>query len=472
MRIDFGNRLMLCRFTFLARRWHEEEAETETRMKRLILALLLSNFLTPLAARRLTLDDCMAYAVAHSTAVGQRQADLDSRRAELGESVAALFPSVSASSGGTTNFGRSIDPATNTYTNTSTFGNTYALSGSMPLFAGLQGINAVRAAKVARSMGAADLEAARDEAALQTMNAYMDVVYYDGAVRLAREQLATSRETLRQVRRLEELGRKSAADVAEIESQEAGFDYLLTEQQNNLDLARIRLREVMNYPQHEPLEIETAIDLEARPVAATIGEVLDHARGLNPQLRAAALNSRYQQLQYARAKGGYAPSLYLYGGYNTSFYTDFDNRSAYDRFWTQFRNNRGSYVQVGLSVPLFSGLYRRTNKRRARNALRSAELQQQAVERSVESEIARTYRQMEGYGKQFVQGDKKVRAAQLAYDGVARKFEKGLASAIELRTAANTLLQAQSERLQARLQYIVKCRMVDYYNGTPLVENR
>ena len=51
-----------------------------------------------------------------------------------------------------------------------------------------------------------------------------------------------------------------------------------------------------------------------------------------------------------------------------------------------------------------------------------------------------------------------------------RKFENGLISALDLQTAANTLLQAKSDKLRARLQYIVKSRMVDYYNGKPLVE--
>ena len=68
-----------------------------------------------------------------------------------------------------------------------------------------------------------------------------------------------------------------------------------------------------------------------------------------------------------------------------------------------------------------------------------------------------------------VQGEKKVSAAQLVYDGAERKFENGLISALDLQTAANTLLQAQSDKLRARLQYIIKTRMVDYYNGMPLI---
>ena len=59
--------------------------------------------------------------------------------------------------------------------------------------------------------------------------------------------------------------------------------------------------------------------------------------------------------------------------------------------------------------------------------------------------------------------------AELAYNAVAGKYDRGMVSALDLQTAANNLLQARSERLRARLQYIIKTRLVEYYNGAPLI---
>ena len=449
-------------------------AETEKSMKRLIMTLLVSNFLTLVyavhaEAQPLTIDDCMRYAVENSVSVGQKQLAHDDSKTNYSEAVASLFPAVNGSVGGAMNFGRGIDPATNAYTSVTTFNNAYGISGSMPLFDGLQGINTVRAMKVARQKGAIDTEIARDEVAMQTLSAYMDVVYYTEAVKIAREQLEASRRTLELVRRQEELGTKSAADVAEIESQEANYDYLLTTEENNLALAYIKLREVMNYPQGEKLEIVTDIDLEALPSATSEQALLDYALANNPKIIASRHVTEQSRLNLARAKGAYSPSLYLYGGYNTSYFIDFDNKAAYDPLGTQFRNNRGGYIQVALSIPIFNGLSARSSKRRAQNAYRSAQLEEIAVQRAVESEVSQAWQEMQGFGKQYVQGEKKVSAAQLVYDGAERKFENGLISALDLQTAANTLLQAKSDKLRARLQYIIKTRMVDYYNGQPLI---
>ena len=450
------------------------QAETENYMKQLILTLLVSNFLTLVCitnaqAQTLTLDDCMRYAVENSVAVGKQDLALDDRKANHAEAIASLFPSINGSVGGAVNFGRGIDPATNSYTNVTTFSNSYGISGSMTLFDGLQSINTVRATKVARQMGAVEAEIARDEVAMQTLSAYMDVVYYTEAVAIAREHLEASRRTLELVRRQEELGTKSAADVAEIESQEANYDYLLTTEENNLALAYIKLREVMNYPQDEQLVIETNINLEALPSATSEQALLDYALENNPRIAASRFATEQSRLNLAKAKGAYSPSLYLYGGYNTSYYIDFDNKALYDPFGTQFRNNRGGYVQVALSIPIFNGLSARSSKRRAANAYRSAQLEEIAVQRAVESEVSQAWQQMQGFGKQYVQGQKKVSAAQLVYDGAERKFENGLISALDLQTAANTLLQAKSDKLRARLQYIIKTRMVNYYNGQPLI---
>ena len=443
-------------------------------MKRLIMTLLVSNFLTLVCiahaeAQPLTIDDCMRYAVENSTTVGKQRLAADDNKTNYQEAIASLFPSVNAEVAGGLNFGRGIDPATNTYTNVTTFGNTYGIGASVPLFDGLKGINTMRAMKVARQKGLVDTQIAQDEVAMQTLSAYMDVVYYTEAVKIANEQLEASRKTLELVRRQFDLGTKSAADVAEIESQEANYDYLLTTEENNLALAYIKLREVMNYPQGEQLAIETNINLEALPSASSEQALLDYALANNPRIAASRFATEQSRLNLAKAKGAYSPSLYLYGGYNTSYYIDFDNKALYDPFGTQFRNNRGGYIQVALSIPIFNGLSARSSKRRAQNAYRSAQLEEIAVQRAVESEVSQAWQEMQGFGKQYVQGEKKVSAAQLVYDGAERKFENGLISALDLQTAANTLLQAKSDKLRARLQYIIKTRMVDYYNGQPLI---
>ena len=421
-------------------------------------------------AQVMTMDECMAYAVEHSVSVCKQENALDNAKMNYRQSVASLFPSVSASISASTNFGRSIDPETNSYTTVSTFGNSYSLSASMPLFAGLRYVNGIRAAKVARERGYSDLQIARDKVAMDVMRAYSDVVYYKGAVKIAEEHLSASREILRQAQKLHELGRKSAAEVAEVASQEANYDYLLAEQQNNLTMAWIALREVMNLPQDYTLEVVEEDGIIVSCDNLQIQRIVENALDGNAQVVSSELAVKEYKLHYARAKGAWFPTISLSAGINTNYYTNFDNKQAYPSFSSQFKNNSGEYVGVSMSIPIFSNLSRSASVRSSRNALRNAELELSAVRSSVESEVVQACSRMEGYGKLYNQAVKKVEASQLAYDGIAAKFEKGLVTAIELQSAATTLLQAKSERLRSQLQYMIEKRMVDYYSGIPFVQ--
>ena len=207
------------------------------------------------------------------------------------------------------------------------------------------------------------------------------------------------------------------------------------------------------------------------PAIGTVSleSVIDNALSANIQVVSAGLAVKESKYNYMKAKGSWFPTISLSGGVGTSYYTNF-NSSAYPAFWTQLDNNRGGYVGVSMSIPIFSNLSRKASVRSSRNALRNAELEMEATRNAVESEVVQACRQMEGYGKQYIQAVKKIEAAKLAYDGIAAKFEKGLVTAIELQMSATTLMQAKSDCLRSKLQYMIEKRMVDYYSGIPLVE--
>lgn len=307
---------------------------------------------TSAAPVRMTLNDCMAYAVEHSPAVRRQDYTNRNYRQDYIESVASLVPSLSGTVGASTSFGRSVDPETNTYTDVSNLSNNYSVSGQMPLFAGLSGINTIRVAKAMRLMGLEELQQAKDETALKTMQAYFDVVYYTESVRLAREQLETSTANLAKSRKLLELGLKSAADVAEVESQRASDDYLLTQQENNLELAKITLSETMNYPADRTFEVDTEVAIETPAGASPFSDVLSYALDNNPKARSAAYDVRQSRLQYSAAKGGLYPSVYVGGGYSTNFFMSLDDRSQYPAFKTHTYSHRSWRRQVCL--PVFS----------------------------------------------------------------------------------------------------------------------
>jgi outer membrane protein len=441
---------------------------------RLFEILLFALALTPARGqdeKLWTMNDCMSYAVENSPAVRREAYSYDTYQAEYTASVASFFPTLNTGLSMQYNFGRAVDPETNTYTNTTTFNNYYEGYASLPLFRGGQLVNQWRLAKANRQLGMSNIRKAQDDLALNTLEAFVNVVYYRGTVRFAEEKLQESRQTLHKARREEELGVKGKADVALIEAQAAGDDYLLTRQQNLLRTALLKLKEYMNYPYDRELNVDTtAARMDYVHPEESVSDIYSYAAGANPAALQAARKVRASELQLLIQKGKLFPSVSLSAGIYTSYFENLKSEMTPEAFRSQFKNNRGEYVAVNFSFPLFDGLTRLTDVRRARNNLRIAREQQTESLRQLQTAIEQSVADREAFAKESIQMEKKLVADELAYRLTLRKFEEGLMSPIDLQTSANTLTESKANLLQRQLMYLLKSKLVDYYKGQSIIQ--
>ncbi|MDR0431643.1 MAG: TolC family protein [Tannerellaceae bacterium] len=417
-----------------------------------------------------TMEECMRYAVDNSPAVKRQVYTADTYRAEYISSVASFFPSLETRTTAQYNYGRAIDPETNTYVNTTTFNNYYEGYTSIPVFNGGQLINQWRLAKSNRQMGMNDVQKEKDDLALNVLVAYVDVAYYQGTVRFAAEKQEESNRILYKTKREEELGVKGRADVAQIEAQAAGDEYNLTRQQNLLNTALLKLKELMNFPYDRVLAIDTtALVTDYFFGDESSGDIFSSARENNPAVLQAGFQLQASRLNLLIQKGKLFPSISFSAGINTSYFKNLKSETSPVAFRDQFRNNRGEYINFNIRFPLFDGLTRITDVRRARNNVRIAQEQQTEVVRQLQTAIEQSILDRRGYARESIQMEKKLKSDELAYQVTLRKFEEGIMSPIDLQTSANTLIESKANLLQRKLMYLLKCKEVDYYKGKPLI---
>ena len=444
--------------------------------------------------------DCMRYAVAHSHGLRQRELQLDNSEATRMQAVGAFLPSLGASAGTQWNFGRAIDPETNTYTSVSTFNNGYGLSASLPVFDGLYRLHNLRAARADVLMQKNALQAERDQVALDTYQAFTNVIYCQEAVRLAEEKLHESELTLRQTEVMEEEGLKSPADVALIRAQVAADKLTLTRQENQRETCMLELRKVMNRPTPLPLPVREGSSLTPDPSPKGEGSSLtpdpspkgEGSIMIEPLTLDATSLTHYTPLSSRRGDGGEAsllqsyynmesarhalgvaraaffPTVSLSAGVNSSYYRNLDAART-TAFKQQLKNNLGEYVSLSISIPLFNRLGNIAALRRAKNNVRIAEEQYAAKRMELEVLRQQAHLDVKAYQQECVQGTAKVAADSLAYELVRQQYAEGLASPVDLQAAATTLLQSRASLLQSRLMVGVKEMMVRYYEGETLV---
>ncbi len=434
-------------------------------MKRLISLSFIIYHFSFSEAQSWTMQQCMQYAIEHNHEVKRSELELDNYKANRTEAIGRFLPSVDAVIGAQYNFGRAIDPETNGYTDVSTFYNGYSLSASLPVFDGFSRLHALKAAKASVLMGQSALRQKQDQTALNVLQAFTNVAYYEGLVKMAKEKVEETTLLLKQVQVMEEVGRKSAADVALVESQQAEADYELTRQENLLVSALLELKKSMAMPvdvelRVESLEFATALQSCEDPMAVANSTFYT----LHSELEITRYQMQTARHEWCQTRASLFPSLSLSAGLNTTYYHTLHANTG-QSFHSQIKNNMGEYIGATLSIPLFNRLQTMTSIRRAKNNYQIARENYEQKLLELEKLSREAWNDWQGYLKQTAQMEKKVEADSLAYQLTRRQFEEGLSTAIDLHTTSSLLLNSKATLLQCQLMAMVKEKLVRYYKG-------
>ena len=410
-----------------------------------------------------TMDDCIRYAIVHSTNVRRKVMEEKIANTEVQTVLSDFLPSVTGNVNGQYSWGRNIDPETNIYNNYTTFNNYYSLYATLTVFDGGQTINRFRQAKLLRRQGQTQLQQASDDKAIEVMQKFVDVVYAQRCVELASEKYDESTRLLMKTKRMEELGIKSLPDVALVESQVAEDDYNLTHSRNQFQTAMLALKSVMNYPVDDSLMVSYHPSGEVE-VPRISDDIYTYALQNNPKAVSAQMNVRKAEFDHIIAKGRLLPSLSLQASVSTGYFRNISGGGSAPPFHSQFWDNVGEGVSASLSLPLFE-FSRYKNVRKAKRNIELAQLERDETMRQLHDDITQAVLDCEGYAKEVEKMASKVESDSLAYHLSYRKYEEGMLSTFELRTSSNTLLDSRIRLLQMQMMYIIKRKLVNYYKG-------
>ena len=415
------------------------------------------------------LDSCMAYAVEHATDVKREVINARQRKQDYQKAVTDFLPSVAGGVQGQYAWGRNIDPETNTYNHVTTFNHYYQLYASLNVFDGFATINAFKQAKLARAYSTTAMQKVRDDKAIDVMQKFVDAAYAEASIQIASDKLAESKRLLGKMQRLYELGEKGRPDVVQMESQVAEDEYNLTHQKHVAQQSLLTLKSAMNFPVEEELRLVTNGKQVNESFPINHETVYQNFLNASPDVKSAEYEVEKARYDYKIAKGRLLPSLSLSGGISTNFYRNLSQGGQYEGFASQFRNNRGEYLALTLSIPICDNVAWHSVKK-ARNDWQLAQVNLEETKRKLHDHIAQAVMDAEGYAKELYQMNKKVASDSLAYYMSSRKFEEGMLSTFDLHTAAQTLLESRIKQLQMQMLLVIKQRLVDYYQGKNLIK--
>ncbi len=461
--------------------------------------IVFTLFLTRLNAQNnWDIKSCVDYAVKHN--IQLKQADLNNQinKNNSDQSKAAILPSINLGASHTYNFGKTIDRFTNTFANTQVLSQNFFISSNVVLFSGFSQYNNLKANEYAYLSSTESLKQQQYDLTLNVVNMYLNVIFTDELAGISKGQYKITQEQLDRTKKMVDAGALAKSVQFDIEAQLANEEVNVTNAENNYQLALLSLRQIMNLDSVGTFNvIKPNLDVEGQSILKDdVQSIYETALKNQPGIKSAEYSLLSSEKTLATARGRRFPTVSMNGsmgtgtsglakditgfnivGYDTTAITTGGQFVLSPRteivtkpipFADQFKDNVNKSFGFTISVPLFNGLQTHTGVKNAKLNLINSRYSQELAKQNLYKTIAQAYTTAKAALSRYMANKKSVEASQASFDFADQKFNVGAISAFDYNTAKNRLLVAQSNLLQSKYDYILRLKVLDFYQGKDL----
>ena len=411
-----------------------------------------------------TLKKCLEYAHANNLQI--KQADISIQESEYSrkQGVAALFPSVSAS----TSFGYSrqnVRNSMNEYMSDNSINARYNIGANMTVFNGLKQYNNLKQQDLNIQLQQVNKEDVVFRLDLSIIQAYTQIAYLKENIILLESGVASSKAQLELAEHKLKAGSISQSDRAQIASQYSNDCYQLVCGQNQLNEQLLKLKQLLELGMDEsistaPFSVDTDLIMAPLPDKK---HVYEQALQQLPSSRSQEINVQIAELNRKIANAGYSPSLSLSASVGTGNWFDGD-----ESFSTQLNDNLNESIGLSLSIPIFNGLQTRTAVQKAKLNQQNVQLNKTTADKELLSTIESLYNDALAAQSQYMQAKAQLEAATASHRLVEEQFKLGLKNTVELLISDNTYLNASQNLLQTKYTAALAIKLLQYYQGLPI----
>jgi len=426
--------------------------------------LFLSGFITAQAQQGniITLKQCLDIAIKNNLTVKQDSLTTEQARIGYVQSKDNLFPSITGGASRDFTSGRALNPITNAYITQSVISDNYNVQGSVTLFNGLALQNAIKQASLAYQSGKMAFQAAKDIVTINVITNYLQVLDAIEILNQDSSQLAVARENVERSEILEKQGdNKFASDVYDLRGSFQVSKVNLVIAQNSLNSAMLNLFQLMNirYNKGTQLQPLNAEELQGNN-EVTSDQVYNTALQQLAEVKAASLmrQSAEKGLQYA--KGMLYPSLALGSGIGTNY----SNLNS-ETYYSQFRNNYGTYVQLGLNIPIFTNHIKKNAVALAKINLLNTLYVEDNIKIQLKQNVEQAWYNMTAAFNRYQALQDETKAFTESFRISKIRYEAGVLNSVDYVTSKNNMDAANLNLISAHYDYFIYSKILDYYQG-------
>lgn len=398
----------------------------------------------------LTINQCVDLALKNNPQIRLAQSNYDFNYSNLLITRSNIYPQLSLQSswnrtGGTVFTGPNAVPLTYA---------TYVagFQGSLLLFDFGKTYSRISASSDLVDASAQDLINAKQSLILDTYTAYFNYLQAVKLKKVSQESLEQAVEHLKLARSLFEVGSQPRFNVIKAESDEATARVNLLNAENNIDISRLQLENILN--QKLPSDFNLRDEFEVIRDSVTESSSLNIAMQNRPEIIASKFRVDANKSLLTSAWTANLPSINASGGYT----------------WKSFalsQNFQGSWsLGVAISLPIFEGFALDAGIQQARASLDNAQATFNLTEQSVTLDVRQQYSNLKLSQNQITASRSLLKAAEETLRLAEARFKEEIGSAVEVTDARVAYYNAQVLLIQSLYNYQVTYARLERAMGT------
>ncbi len=476
-------------------------------MKKLILFLFIFFVFakSPAQQTQWTLEKCIEYALDHNLEIKQYILQNQNNQELLQQSKLNLLPNLNGGANHGYNWGQTVDRYTNAFATTRVQTNNFYVGTQLTLWDGLQKINQIRQNKAELDAGKYDLDKLMDDISLSVATAYLQMLFYNEAVKTAEAQVDITQQQVDRLRKMVTAGATAVGDLYNIEAQLATERVALIDAQNNMEISKLTLVQLLDLPSVDGFQIEIPnLELNQASVSESSDQVYNFAVSTQPIIKSSELKVKSSEYALAMARGGQSPSLTFGASIGTGYsgaaqmvqsinqmetpigYTKDASGNPQDivyyqaevpsyipkPFKDQISDNVNKSATFTLNIPIFNGWATRTQINRAKIGVESAKLTLDQNKLQLRKIIQQAHADAVAALNKYQAAQVGVDASKESFHYSEQKFNVGLMNSVDYNNSKKDYEKALSDLLRAKYDFIFKTTVLDFYMGKPITLKR
>lgn len=434
--------------------------------------------------KKWTLEECVLYAYQNNISIKQSELDLKNTTISKKDAIGAFLPTLNGSASHGWNFGFSINPITNDRTNQTNQFSSFGLNGSFDIYSGLQNMNQLRKANLSIIASQYQLTKMQEDIALNVANAYLQILFNKENLKVQKEQQALDIKQLQRATELVDAGNVPKGDLLDTEATIASGKQRIIVAENAVMLSKLSLAQLLQIKDFTVFDVsdENMQTMSSTILSETAEAIILKAKESRTELKIAKANLEIAAKDIQIARGAFQPTLSVTYGLNSNISYNkvpFLNQNngqldyqAANPFFRQFNDNFGQNIGVQMIVPIFNGFATRNNVQRNKVNFEKVALNVSQQELDIERTVFTAYTDTKAAKESYEASLQIERARELAMQYAKARYEIGMMNVFDYNQSQTAYVNAQSEVLRTKYDYIFRTKILEFYFGIPIIQKQ